>query len=76
MDRIFVKPRAGVKVRYPDPPYVHLPAEGAEVPESSYWVRRLQDGDVEQAAPAVIVPAPPTTQPEPSGATKSKGGRQ
>lgn len=24
----------------------YLPAEGKDVPESSYWVRRLRDGDV------------------------------
>ncbi|NDV11673.1 DUF2635 domain-containing protein [Crenobacter caeni] len=28
-----------------------LPAEGREVPETQYWLRRLADGDVERARP-------------------------
>jgi hypothetical protein len=42
---MFVKPRAGVNVRDPDSKQ-HIPAEGREVPESNYWLRRLTDGDV------------------------------
>jgi hypothetical protein len=29
----------------------HLPAEGAEVPDTEYWRRRIADGDV------ILVPA-------------------
>lgn len=45
---MFVKPRKGVKVRDPESKR-HLPEEGAEVPENSYWMRRLLDGDVQTA---------------------------
>lgn len=42
-----VKPAPGLKVRYPYPAQKRvLPAEGADVPEESYWLRRLQAGDV------------------------------
>jgi hypothetical protein len=30
----------------------HLPAEGAEVPDSQYWRRRIADGDVVLAQPS------------------------
>lgn len=40
-----VKPAEGRKVR--DPASLqHLPEGGAEVPDTSYWRRRLQAGDV------------------------------
>lgn len=50
---MFVKPAPGLKVRDPDS-RLHIPEEGAEVPESSYWLRRLSDGDVLTCAPAVV----------------------
>ncbi|KEA54674.1 MULTISPECIES: DUF2635 domain-containing protein [Mangrovibacter] len=42
---MFVKPKDGLSVRDPvkgSP----LPAEGAEVPNTIFWRRRLSDGDV------------------------------
>lgn len=42
---MYVKPREGVRVRDPDTKQ-HIPVTGREVPESSYWLRRLADGDV------------------------------
>lgn len=48
---MFVKPAAGVMVRDPVS-RVHLPVEGREVPESSYWIRCIRSGDV------VVAPAP------------------
>lgn len=42
---MYVKPAEGLQVRDPRNA-VPLPAEGAEVPRSRYWVRRLRDGDV------------------------------
>ncbi|WP_337440513.1 DUF2635 domain-containing protein [Desulfovibrio sp.] len=51
MDKIFAKPAPGRLVRHPetgDP----LPAEGALVIRSPYWIRRLKDGDVTLATPA------------------------
>ncbi len=44
---MYVKPGPGVCfVRYPDKPHTTLPDEGAEVPRSTYWLRRLADGSV------------------------------
>lgn len=40
-----VKPAPGLKVRDPQT-MLHIPDEGADVPESSYWVRLLACGDV------------------------------
>ena len=40
-----VKPAPGLLVRDPISKRP-LPPEGAEVPESSYWVRRVASGDV------------------------------
>lgn len=42
----------------------HLPPEGAEVPDTEYWRRRLRDGDVvpvpaEPAPGATFMPGPP-----------------
>lgn len=47
---MFVKPKEGIAVRDPDTKRL-LPEEGAEVPETGYWARRLRDGDVTRATP-------------------------
>lgn len=53
---MFVKPShpdllvANPEARPPMPR--HLPAEGAEVPDSQYWRRRIADGDVVLAQPS------------------------
>ena len=53
---MFVKPaHPDLLVANPDarPPMPrHLPAEGAEVPDSQYWRRRIADGDVVLAQPS------------------------
>lgn len=50
---IFVRPaRPGLIVLMPDPPHDQLPAAGASVPKSPYWLRRLRSGDVAIADPA------------------------
>lgn len=42
-----VKPKEGLVIRFPVKPYRKLPPEGAQVPDGdTYWMRRLQDGDV------------------------------
>ncbi len=51
---MFVKPAAGRLVRDPIT-RVPLPDAGAEKPASSFWLRRLRDGDVVEATP----PTPP-----------------
>jgi len=48
---MFVKPTTGRAVRDPVKGTL-LPVEGAEVPESTFWNRRLRDGDVEKLDPA------------------------
>jgi hypothetical protein len=48
---MFVKPADGLKVR-DEASGQHLPAEGKEVPETTYWLRRLRSGDVVKAEPA------------------------
>lgn len=61
MPSIFLKPKAGRQVPYPDINAM-LPEAGASVEDSQYWQRRLLDGDVEIAEPpksvADPIPAP------------------
>ncbi|EOM8258857.1 DUF2635 domain-containing protein [Escherichia coli] len=42
---MFVKPNNGLSVRCPVKG-ISLPKEGAEVPDNTFWRRRLSDGDV------------------------------
>jgi hypothetical protein len=42
---MLVKPAPGLKVRDPITKQ-HLPVEGALVPATAYWLRRLNDADV------------------------------
>lgn len=51
--RRFLKPADGLKVRNPDRGG-HLKPEGDWVQDSSFWRRRLRDGDVIETTP----PAP------------------
>lgn len=44
----FIKPAPGYAVRMPNGNV--LPAEGAEVELNSYWLRRMDDGDVVPAS--------------------------
>lgn len=55
MSRIFVKPAPDKKVR--KPVNGHLKAEGEWVNPESYWLRRINDGDVVQDEDAVEQPA-------------------
>ncbi len=49
MKMLYLKPKPGLIVRNPrnEKP---LPEYGAAVPASSYWTRRLRDGDVEKTS--------------------------
>ena len=49
-----VPSRPGLKVPYAEKEG-YLPAEGAQVPMTKYWRRRIMDGDVREGKPA----APP-----------------
>jgi hypothetical protein len=57
---MFVKPAPELLVANPEarPPMPrHLPAAGAEVPDTEYWRRRLRDGDVVEAPPETTTKA-------------------
>ena len=41
-----IRPLHNLKVRFPEPPYPFLADAGDDVPESSYWFRKLVRGDV------------------------------
>lgn len=47
---MFVKPNNGLSVRCPVKG-TSLPKDGAEVPDNTFWRRRLSDGDVVVAKP-------------------------
>lgn len=64
---MYVKPAPGRLVRDPTTK-IPIPANGKEVPENSFWVRRLRDGDVEKAEPPAP-PAPAVAQVTDSGQT-------
>jgi hypothetical protein len=51
MNMLFLIPKEGVRVVEPIS-HTPLPAEGALVEESTYWLRRLRDGDVTAEVPA------------------------
>ena len=52
-----VQPAPGVNVR--DPVSLrNIPPEGKEVPESTFWLRRLRCGDVVLCAPSVVPVSP------------------
>lgn len=52
---MFVKPAPGLSVRDPISKR-HLPAEGRDVPESIFWLRRLAGGDVVLAESPMLQP--------------------
>ena len=47
---IIVKPKPGLTGRKPDGS--KLQADGERVSRTSFWIRRLQDGDVTEVKPA------------------------
>lgn len=57
MERVFVKPKEGLLVRDEKTKQI-LPIEGKVVEMSTYWVRRLKDGDVELVKNAEKAEAP------------------
>lgn len=46
MEKMFIKPAPGLRVRREDNPRELLPTEGDHVPRTAYWLRRLAEGDV------------------------------
>jgi hypothetical protein len=64
MEKMFVKPAPGLKVRLPENPSAFLPDDGAEVERNAFWLRRLRDEDVVHAAPASKPTAKPASKKE------------
>ena len=52
MERIYVKPREGLKVRFENPQHGFVPADGCPVPKTTYYHRRLKCGDLVRVDPA------------------------
>lgn len=53
----YYRPKAGLQVRDPDDSGRPLPAEGKGLTWSSYWERRLADGDIEPTDAKAIAAA-------------------
>jgi len=68
-----VKPAPGKGARYQWPDKRILPAEGANVPRSGYWWRRLVRGDVVICDPPEIEQAAPEAAPEKTPRRPHKG---
>ena len=50
-ETVTVKPAvAGTKIHLENQPRDFLPADGADVPRSTYWLRRISDGSVVEVA--------------------------
>jgi hypothetical protein len=70
METIHVRPLPGGRVRDPDDPALApLPPEGKSVVRSPFWLRLIQQGEVELGAPAAPVdlaagPTPPAPGPK------------
>ena len=60
MKTAILKPVEGGTVRDPDT-FEKLPVEGAEKPLTSYWLRRLEQGDVISVEPAEAGAKPKTS---------------
>ncbi|EKN5072692.1 TPA: DUF2635 domain-containing protein [Yersinia enterocolitica] len=60
---MIVKPVTGRTVRDPVKG-TFLPESGSEVPDNSFWRRRLNDGDVVREQPKEAKPAPEATKAE------------
>ena len=69
---VILKPRKGLKVPRPLS-QSYLPEKGAELPLTSYWVRRIQDGDVEVIKKASSSEEKPKTK-RPKAKTKKTEG--
>ena len=57
-ERVRVRPRQGLRVRYEDAARGHVPAEGADVAPTTYYRRRIADGDL------IVVEPPPPPKPK------------
>ncbi len=69
--------RPGLIVGYPRRPGAPLAQGGEEVPEVSYWMRRLRRGDVVRVedAPVTNRPAPDGPAPDPQASSSRRKKR-
>ena len=68
IERMYVKPGEGKRVRDPRDPKRVLPVEGRWVPKNQYWTRRKKDKDV------VECEAPPKKKREAAAKDTDAGG--
>lgn len=57
-----LKPKGGVKVRKPDGAYLN--DDGEDIPLSSYWLRRIAEGDIAVTDVASLSAATKSTKAE------------
>jgi len=72
MEKMHIKPAEGLKIR-DDKTKQFLPIEGKIVEKSTYWVRRLQCGDVVLVENAKRENAPAAKAPETKKAKAKEG---
>jgi hypothetical protein len=65
METVYVKPRAGGRIRMPDRNFRPMPPEGALVPENEFYVRLLITGDLIKTDPP-SKPIAPADAPQPT----------
>ena len=70
-NQVFVIAAPGRRVKDPYTMKL-LKEEGEWKPVDSYWLRRMQFGDVIEGSPSVEVSPPPFQEEEPSSAFKNK----
>lgn len=69
MSRIFVKPKKGMLVRDPISKQM-LPENGKAVTKSTYWLRRIKDGDVVLTTKGGVEKAPEKSKETKEGVKK------
>ena len=64
MKQVYLKPKSETHVVRDPATREKLPAEGATMPLTGYWARRLRDGDVVKATPPKAPKAKPNNAAE------------
>jgi len=70
-DDLYVKPAEGLQVRFPRSEKI-LPPEGAFVPATTWWLRRLTDNDVTISEPPAEANAEARNKPDKAAKAASK----
>ena len=61
---IYVKPVKGARVRRAEPPHAVIPDEGASVPDTSFYRRRIREDSLEIGKPPRTPAAKPSASKE------------